>query len=141
MNFKGISYLEMLIVLALFMIIASIGGPIMIGYLQRNNMDAAKSMLIGNLRKAQMYSITGKSNADWGVCLTDNHIRLYSGNCESPDINEDFQIPNSVSISGLSDVTFSQMRGEPSSTLNIEIQALDESAVIQMNPVGGISIL
>lgn len=141
MNFKGISYLEMLIVLALFMIIASIGGPIMIGYLQRNNMDAAKSMLIGNLRKAQMYSITGKSNADWGVCLTDNHIRLYSGNCGSPDINEDFQIPNSVSISGLTDVTFSQMRGEPSSTLNIEIQALDESAVIQMNPVGGISIL
>lgn len=106
----------------------------------QNNAESAKNMLISSIRKAQSYAISKKKSLTWGVCLTGRTIRMYGGSCASPTIKDDYLLPNSVTISGLSDFTFSNFRGEPSSTQNITLSGNGQNFNLTINTVGGLNV-
>lgn len=106
----------------------------------QNNAESAKNMLISSIRKAQSYAISKKNSLTWGVCLTGRTIRMYGGSCGTPTIKDDYLLPNSVTISGLSDFTFSNFRGEPSSAQSITLGGNGQNFNLILNMVGGLSV-
>lgn len=108
-------------------------------YLQ-NNVEAAKNMLVSSIQKAQNYAMVKKDNLTWGVCLTGNVIRMFGGTCASPTIKDDYVVPDSVTVSGLTTVTFSNFRGEPDSAQNITLTGNNKTFTLIINMAGGISV-
>lgn len=122
------------------MIVAVTATTINSRWFLQNNVEAAKNMTISSLQKAQSYAISKKNNLSWGVCLTGTTIRMFGGSCASPTIKDDYQLPVSVGITGLSTVTFSNFRGEPNATLNIVITDGAVSKTIIVNGGGGMNV-
>lgn len=106
----------------------------------QNNAESAKNMLISSIRKAQSYAISKKNSSTWGVCLTGRTIRMYGGSCALPTIKDDYLLPESVTISGLSDFTFSNFRGEPSSAQSVTLSGNGQNFNLTLNTVGGLSV-
>ena len=108
-------------------------------YLQ-NNVEATKNMLVSSIQKAQNYAMSKNDNLTWGVCLTGNTIRMFGGSCASPIIKDDYVIPVSVMVSGLSTVIFSNFRGEPNSAQSIITSGDNKTYTLIINMAGGISV-
>ena len=108
-------------------------------YLQ-NSLEASKNILVSSVRKAQSYAMFKKNGLTWGVCLTGNTIRMFGGSCGSPTIKEDYLLPNSVTTSGLSTVTFSAFRGEPNVAQNINLSGNNKTYNLIINLAGGLSV-
>jgi len=136
---KGFSFIEILLVIAIVAIVAAAVTPFLSNFVLRNNFDITRDQVLSTLRKAQSYAMDKKDSQTWGVCLTGNNIRLYSGSCASPIFSEDFVKSSNVNLSGLSDTTFN-LRGEPSAALNITVSSVLDSASITVNTVGRINV-
>ena len=137
---NGITLIETLLVIAIIAILAASASPFLSNFIMINNHDVTVNRVIGTFRKAQSYSIAGKSDTVWGVCLQQGILRLYTGSCSSPSYKEDFSVPDVISISGLNDTTFSFGRGEPSVTSNISITSALDSSTVSVNSAGGIQL-
>lgn len=138
---SGVSLIEVLIVVAIICVVGASTTPFLSNFLLRNNTEVSIDKIIGTLRKAQQYSLDGKSDASWGSCYISNTVRLFrGGTCAAPTFSEDFSIPSTVSITGFSPVTFSTLRGEPSTALSITVSTAIDSKTIQVNNAGGMTI-
>jgi hypothetical protein len=85
-------------------------------------------------------SLDGKGSGVWGICKTGNFIRVYQGSCASPTIKEDSSIPSTVAVTGLIDITFSRLNGEPSSALAISIVSGAGTKNITLNEIGVVDV-
>ena len=137
---KGVSYIELLLVVSLIAIIGATVSPFLSNFIQRNNLETSVDNLVGTIRKAQSYSMDGKNDSLWGVCLSGSNIRLYTGSCSTPTISENYSYASSVSITGLTDTTFSRLRGEPSNLLNVAISTDIGSSTVTLNAGGGLEV-
>lgn len=139
---SGVSFIELLLVIAIIAILGASVTPFLSNFILRNNLETTTDKVIGSIRKAQNYSMDGKNDAVWGVCTTGSHLRLFRGSCESLDFSEDFTVSGSVNVSGLEDpgITFSKLRGEPSSSLSVTISTNIDSNSVQVNTGGGMEI-
>ncbi|HYD35664.1 MAG TPA: prepilin-type N-terminal cleavage/methylation domain-containing protein [Vitreimonas sp.] len=136
---QGVTLIELLLVIGLMLIVGMMASPFISQFLTYNSFDIAEQQLQGNLRKAQAYAMDGKQPGPWGVCLSDRMIRLFSGTCASPTHHEDFELPTTVTVTGLNTVTFNN-RGEPSAALSITITTPLETATMVLNQSGGLSV-
>lgn len=134
---QGLTLIEVLLVVALFAIIAASSTPFYSRFVVQNQLSSASTRIISSLRKAQQYAIDGRGDAVWGVCLDAGVVRMYSGSCASPTTSDDFELPSVVDVTGLSDVFFSQ-RGEPNSPTTITISTPIGTEEITINQAGKI---
>lgn len=137
---SGFTLIELILVVGLFLIISATATSFNSSWFLRNNLESSKNMLISSVRKAQSYSIAKKNGLTWGVCLIGQTIRMFGGNCASPVIKDDYDLPNNISISGLSNVTFSSFRGEPNSIQNISLSGNNKTINLIINSAGGLSV-
>jgi len=137
---RGITIIELLVIAALIAIIGTAATPFLSNFILRNNYETTVDKVLSSLNKAQGYSMSGKDGV-WGICLASgNKIRLYRGSCVIPDFSEDFDVPPSLTISGLSDTTFSPLRGEPSQALTIIVSTQIGSRTVTLNSAGMIDV-
>lgn len=136
----GITYVEILLIVGLIAILSSASTPFYSNFILKNNTSTATATVVNTLRKAQSYSMNQKNGSVWGVCLTGGNIRLFAGTCVSPVIGEDTSIPAWITVSGLTEITFSKLRGEPSSSLNITVSSDLKTNTIVLNPAGGLDV-
>lgn len=139
-NKKGFVFIELLLVIGIIALLAASTSPFLINFITKNNLETAFNQTVSFVRKAQIYSIENKNNSVWGVCKNGNSLRLYTGSCASPNIKEDYLIPSTVDVSGLTDTTFSKLRGEPSGILTINISSGGSTKSISLNEAGGITL-
>ncbi len=137
---KGFSILELLIVMAIIAILAVATVPFLSSFYLRTNLDTTRDILVSSVRKAQSYAMDGKNNAVWGICLSGSSIRVFQGSCSSPTTKEDYSVPSSVTVSGLSTTTFSSSRGEPLATFSATISASLGSHTVSVNSAGVLTI-
>ena len=139
---KGVSYIELLIVVGLVGIVGASVSPFLSNFILRNNLETTVDILVGSLRKSQGNAMDGKNNdsgEDWGVCLySGDTIRVFLGTCDTPTISEDYSVPRSVDITGLNTITFSRLEGEPTETLTITVSTDIDTRTIILNAAGGI---
>jgi prepilin-type N-terminal cleavage/methylation domain-containing protein len=138
-NVRAFTLIELMLVISIIAILGASTTPFLSRFILQTNYDSVIDKLTGSIRKAQEYAMDGKNGATWGICKSTNNIRLYSGSCNSPIISENFSIPTTVTVSGLTDTTFN-LRGEPSMAISVTVNTILETASIQLNSAGGITI-
>jgi Tfp pilus assembly protein FimT len=136
----GFTLIELILSMGLLMIIIISASAFSSSWYLQNNLDGAKNMLMSSLRQSQSFAMAKKNNLTWGVCLTGKTIRMFGGSCASPTIKNDYLLPSSVTINGLSTVTFSSFRGEPNSAQAISLIGNNKTYNLVVNLGGGISV-
>lgn len=137
---RGVTLIELILVTSIILILGASTTPFISSFISRNNLDVTTDKVVGTIRKAQNYARTNKDDGVWGACVTGQIIRMYRGSCNSPIQSDDFSFPESVTITGFSDTTFSKNRGELSGPLSISISNNRGTNTININIAGGATI-
>ena len=126
MKRPSFSLLELLIVLAVVVTVAAISIPMYREYLIRNDLDLAAEQTIQMLNSAQARSRAGLENSSWGVSIAQKTI--YKGSTyadRDPSYDEVYSFAPNITISGLSETTFSQLYGIPDRKGTIVLTAIN----------------
>jgi prepilin-type N-terminal cleavage/methylation domain-containing protein len=122
-NNRGFTLIEVLLVIVLVTSLGAMTTAFMARFLTQNAVQNAQDQIIGDLRKAQFYTMMGKQGLSWGVHYASNTITFFgtttnfAGRGSASAFDETFTVNTTVSISGLaSDIIFSGTAGTPSPT-------------------------
>jgi len=138
---QGFTLIELLIIIAIVGVLGTMAAPFASSFLIRTYDVTTTNNVVSVIRKAQGYAMDGKNNTTWGVCIYSSSIRLFSGSCASPTVFEDFTIPSTVTVTGLTTTTFS-LRGEPTPSnglASVQVTTTYKTKTITVNAGGGIS--
>ena len=140
MKKSGFTLIELILVVSLVLIIATMTTPFAGSFLLRTYHDTATSHVISAIHRAQSLAMDGKGGTGWGICLNGQTLRVYQGTCNAPTLKEDSTIPATISVTGLSDTTFTRTTGTSSNTLNITISSSIKTTSITTNEMGVLSV-
>jgi len=135
---RGITLIELLVVIAIIAILGATTIPVGSGFLIRNNFANKQNELISSLRTAQLNSIYGKENRQWGVEISSSTIKMYAVGDSSFD--QSFNIPSSLSIT-TDTIVFDLLTGNPDATANLTISSSGgDSRSISVNQLGVVNV-
>lgn len=140
---QGFTLIELLLVIAIVALIGISSFAFYSRFFTQSAVTDTTDKLTSQLRKAQMYAMTGKQNSNWGVSYSGNQITLFSGSSyatRTTAFDESFTVNNNVSVSGLgSDIIFNHMTGTPSASPRIIVTGGGNSEGLQVSSQGTIS--
>jgi Tfp pilus assembly protein FimT len=116
---RGFTLIELFLVMGLMMILFGLSSAYYSRFLMQSTTDNVATQLREDLRKAQIYSMTGRQNTGWGVRYGGNVITLYA--VGTSNFNETFSVIPSITIAGFTDIRFAKVTGLPSVTPTITI--------------------
>ncbi len=134
----GFTLIELLMVITIVAILSVAATPFLSRFYLQTQFDATVERVIGSARLAQFNALDNETSAVWGLCITGNVLRVYQTNCAAPTQSVDYTIPPTITIGGLTNITFSD-RGEPSSATTITVTSAIESKQVVINVAGGVS--
>lgn len=136
----GFTFIELIIVVSLIAILSASTSPFLSRFVLTINQYSTVDKVVSTIKKAQGYSMSGKDGESWGVCKTGNVVRLYRGtSCSSNSFQEDFDIPASVTVTGMSDTKFSLAKGEPTLAMSVTISSTIATKTVTVTGAGGVS--
>ena len=140
---EGFTLLEVLMSVAIIGILAGVSIPVYRSLQIRSDLDIAVSILINNLRRAQVLSQANQGGFEWGVNVSPGFATLFGGESfalRNPDFDEVFQISDTIALSGIDEVVFSRLLGDPINGGDIILTALSgDTRTITINLKGSIS--
>lgn len=140
---KGITIIELLIVIAIIAIIGASTTPMLSNFLVRNFLRNKTNELTASLRTAQINSISGKEDSQWGVNISSSDITLFKGSSfasRDPDFDQPFSIPASINITN-DEIMFDRLTGNPDSTATLSVSSnAGESNTVSVNEVGTVNV-
>lgn len=139
---SGFSLLQVLLVVAIFMVIVSLTVPNLYQWQTGVQINTIATEIGQNLRRAQVKAMSGFNNSNWGVYFSDNSYTIfigdsYSGRDQSWD--EDYLVLSSITmINDFSDeIIFSQNTGLPNTDGEVIISNLSGDIIsITINELG-----
>ena len=139
---KGFTLIEIILVVALLVLMGGISVPIYQSLQVRKNLDVATYAITQNLRQAQALSQSGTGDITWGVRISTGNITLFKGiNYSGRDtaFDENTEISSNIVPSGISEIVFSKLFGEPQTTGDIILTNINnDTETITINPKGTI---
>lgn len=138
---QGFTLLELIITVALIGLIGSMTLPFLARFMERLTRESTTDQLVHAIYKSQQYAMDGKGNGVWGVCVVAQTVRFYQDSCATPITSEEITIPESITISGLTDISFTNRRGELLSPVTITLTTETDTETITINQAGGITRL
>ncbi|MBI2049370.1 hypothetical protein HYT32_00440 [Candidatus Roizmanbacteria bacterium] len=136
---SGLTVIELLIVILLISSLGVMSVSFYARFLTQNAVDNTTTQLINSLRKAQIYSMTGRQNGSWGVRFTTSPRRITLYLVGSSDFDESFGVSSNTSINNFTDITFAKVTGIPSSSPTITIAGNNNSKSVAVNSQGVVS--
>jgi len=143
---RGVTIIELLLVVAIMSTLGILSASFYARFLNQNEVGNTVDRFVGSFRKAQVYSMMGKQNSNWGVHYASNTITLYKGSSFGIDtaFDEEFTVNSNVSVGGFTDLNFTKVTGipgmgNPSTTATITISAENNSKTITVNSQGVVS--
>lgn len=137
---KSFTLIELLLLIGLTILIAGLSLPFYSTFVVRNYLKTTSSSLVQTIEKAQNFAQSGRRNAQWGVYINAPHYILFKGtNYAGRDtaFDEVYDIPQSVNVSGISEITFDHIRGETANTGSITLSVSNgDTVVIQIDSSG-----
>ena len=112
----GVSFLEIILVVALMAILATMAPIFYSRLILQNAVSNTTDQLTGSLRKAQLYSMMSKQGSGWSVNYSSNTITLYKGSTflgHDTSFDEKSDVNANVSVSGITDISFARITGLP----------------------------
>lgn len=142
---SGLTLIELLLVISIVATLSTISTVFFTRFMTQNAVANTQDRMIGQLRKAQFYSMMGKQNSSWGVNFSSNTITLYKGSTfgSDPSFDEKFNVNPSVSVTsstGILDWNFTRVTGLASNTpVTITISGGNTIKIVTVNSQGVIS--
>ena len=140
---KGFTLLEVLISVAIVGILAGISIPVYRSLQTRNDLDLTVSIVVQNLRRAQVLSQAIQGGSEWGVNVSPGLVTLFRGGgfaARDPSSDELFEVSDTITPSGIGEVVFSRLIGDPSDSGDIVLTAISgDTRTITINSKGSIS--
>lgn len=134
----GITIIELLLVVSIIAILSISTASFGLGFLYRNNLKNATNELVSSLRVAQINSMSGKVNSQWGVEVNATQIKMYA--VDDPAFDQIFEIAGRVSITQ-DTVIFDQITGNADAPASFSISGnTGDSNVVTVNEVGIVDV-
>lgn len=137
---KGFTLVEVLLVVAITAILATITLAFSYGIRSRKDLDLAVNSVAAVVRDAQQKSITQEDMTKWGVHLGRNSISIYDlfkDVYAAANILSAYQLPHGVEFNNgdwggtTHDITFTQVDGLPTGGQHVIIIQLTDDSTIQ----------
>lgn len=142
-NSCGFTLLEMLLVVSLVGVIMSFSVFINYSFYINNDVDVATLNTVQAIRRAQNLAMGTAEDSVWGIRTNGDNVTLFKGAVyanRDTDFDEIFDLPKSVVISGLSEIIFDKLSGNPQSIGSIILTAPNDlNRSITINEKGVIS--
>lgn len=116
---QGFSLIELLIVIFIFGVIASMSVSAYKQTQGQQQAQLAANTLASSFRRAQIQAQAVSGDSQWGVKIQDKSIIVFKGNSyasRAAASDELITLPASVYFSGLEEVVFTKMFGLPQTT-------------------------
>ena len=140
---QGFSYIEVILVVAIVSIMSLMGTVFYTRFLTQNSVANTTDHIIGQLRKAQIYSMQGKQNGGvWGVNYTASPKQAQFYLQGNPAFNETYSINSNITVSPAFNILFAHYTGIPTGAtfpLTITISGNNSSESITINSLGVVS--
>jgi len=138
MRSRGVTLIELLLVIAIIALLGATTIPVGSGFLIRNNFHNSTNELISSLRIAQINSLSGKENRQWGVEISSSAIKMYAVGDTAFD--QTYDIPGGVSIT-TDTIIFDQLTGNSDATANLTVSnSGGDSRSITVNQLGVVNV-
>ena len=108
---SGFTLPEVLLSVALLGMIGGMIIPMYRTFMVRNDLDVATVTLVHNLRRAQSLSQSADGDMTWGVHVGVGSILVYKGSSyvlRDVNYDENTSIPKTITLGGLTEITFSK---------------------------------
>ena len=142
-NSGGFTLIEMLLSVAALAIIAGIGVPVYQSLQVRNDLDIAATTLAQGYRRAQVLSQASDGDTTWGIYVQSGSITLYKGAsyaARDSSLDETFDLPGSITPSGVAEVVFTKFTGLPQTSGTTTLTSnINETRNINVNAKGTIT--
>ncbi|OGF27224.1 hypothetical protein A2331_03580 [Candidatus Falkowbacteria bacterium RIFOXYB2_FULL_34_18] len=143
-NFLGFSIIEVLIVVAIFIILSAISLPFYNNLNIELLVDKTRTDIVQTLRLIKIKSESRVNNSAHGVYFDANTMTLYQGSSyeqRNNDYDQEFLIDDVLLVNynlSSSDINFSKGLGLPSATGTIQILSdlIDAATTISINNLG-----
>ncbi len=134
----GYSLIELLIVIALILILGTVGVVSLGNRRNHTDLDGSAKQIVSILREAQSRSVAQDSSASWGVyfnnATTTPFYALYATAYSSTSTRGYWRLPSSLGYATSSiaqgsavDISFAQLTGIPSNVATITVQLINGS--------------
>jgi prepilin-type N-terminal cleavage/methylation domain-containing protein len=139
-NRNGFSLLEILLVVAMFGILAAFISPAAHTSYLANNLRSAHASIRNALSLARAYALCQKNNSSWGVYITTTTITVFAGknfSSRTPAYDEIIDIPGGITTTGINDIIFNSLSAKPTTTGTIQLDIdTGQSLSISINEEG-----
>ena len=139
---KGFTLVELMIVIGILILLIAGSSSLAINFYRDRQIDVHENGIVQVLRRAQLKAMSIETDSSFGIYIAPNQYVLFKGNSyttRDPTYDEVFNLPKNLSITGISEIVFSKLRGTPSGTGNITLIINDKSETININEVGRIN--
>ncbi len=139
----GFNLIEVLLVLALIGLLVGITTPVYQVYMARNDLEVTVNTVIQSLRRAEILAQAVDGDMSWGINYNNHILTLFKGvNYVNRDVDFDeiFEVPASISYTGLQEIIFAKFTGLPQVYGTIILtSSTNENRSITINPKGTIN--
>lgn len=139
----GFTLTEILLAVGLLVILFAFTVPVYQSFQVKNDLDIAATTLAQSLRRAGLLSRGAKGDSSWGVKAFPGSFVIFRGGSyalRDPSFDELNELPESLALSGLSEVVFSKLTGNPNQIGSFTITAsTGDTKNISLNPKGIVS--
>lgn len=140
MNSKGFTMVELLLSVAILTALTGLSLPLYESFNRRNDLDLTTHSVAAAIRRAEAYSRGARGDSAWGVEFLSTGITLFKGTTYSSrdtSFDETLSLPGSVTASGLTELTFTKLSGQPNTTGSLTLQSTtNTSRTITVNVEG-----
>lgn len=140
---SGVSLIELLLVIAIIAVLGATTIPAGSSFLVRNHLRNKTNEVVSSLRTAQINSLSGKENSQWGVHISASQIIMFKGSSYSApgtSFDQKYNIPTSISITQ-TEIVFDKLTGNPDTTATITVSSnAGQSNTVTVNEVGAVDV-
>jgi type II secretory pathway pseudopilin PulG len=141
MKRRAFTAIEALLSIGVIAVTAGISVPLVRNYQMRNDLNIATEYMLQALRTAQSNARAGKNTGQWGVYVPTAVV--FEGDSYDARIvvsDEEYPLPPSVTVGGLTEVPFSAVSGRPQTSGEIILSVVTgEQRIITIGDQGTIA--
>lgn len=127
MKRAGFALMEVILVIGILGAVTGMAVPLYRDYQIRNDLNLATEQVTQGLARARLLAQSAQEDDGWGFYVPAGV--LYKGDSygdRDPSFDETYPMPSTITPSGLLEVSYSKLRGQPSDVGAITLTALNE---------------